>query len=159
MSELSPGQPAPDFQAPTTDGRQVQLADYRGRHLVLYFFPKAFTPGCTKEAQRFRDNHSEIRALGADVLGVSMDAHDVQCRFVEAQGTRFPMIGDAEGVIARAYGVKRALLPIAKRVTFVIDPAGRIAARFAHEFQVSRHLDDVLRFLEDARKAAPGGAR
>jgi peroxiredoxin Q/BCP len=157
MPELSVGEPAPDFQATTTDGKRVRLADYRGRHLVLYFFPKAFTPGCTTEAKRFRDNYPDIQALGADVLGVSIDSHDVQCRFAAQHETRFPMIGDADGAISRAYGVKRSLFPVAKRVTFLIDPQGCIAARFAHEFQVSKHLDDVLRFLQDARKSAARG--
>jgi peroxiredoxin Q/BCP len=150
-TDLQSGQPAPGFEATTTDGRTARLADYRGRYLVLYFFPKAFTPGCTAEAKRFRDNYEDLRALGADVLGVSIDSHDVQCRFAAQHETRFPMIGDADGAISRAYGVKRAIFPVAKRVTFVIDPQGRIAARFAHEFQVSKHLDDVLRFLRAAR--------
>jgi peroxiredoxin len=153
-SDLGPGDPAPDFEALTTDGKTVRLGDYRGQHLIVYFFPKAFTPGCTAESRRFRDNYEDLRALGADVLGVSMDDPNTQCEFAQKLETRFPMIGDREGTLARAFGVKRALLPLAKRVTFVIDPEGRIAARFAHEFQVSRHLDDVLRYLRETRRAA-----
>jgi peroxiredoxin Q/BCP len=155
MPEPQTGQPAPDFDATTSDGRRVRLADYRGRFLVLYFYPKAFTPGCTAEAKRFRDNHEELRQLGAEVLGVSLDDQAVQCRFAERHELRFPLIADEGGSISRRYGVKWPLLPLARRVTFVIDPEGRIAARFAHEFQVSRHLDDVHRFLREAK----GGAR
>jgi thioredoxin-dependent peroxiredoxin len=155
MAGPETGQPAPDFDATTGDGRRVQLADYRGRFLVLYFYPKAFTPGCTAEAKRFRDNYEELRQLGAEVLGVSLDDQAVQCRFAERHGLRFPLIADEGGRLSRRYGVKWPLLPLARRVTFVIDPEGRIAARFAHEFQVSRHLDDVQRFLREAK----GGAR
>jgi peroxiredoxin Q/BCP len=155
MAELQLGGPAPDFEAVVNGDRKVRLADYRGRYLVLYFYPKSFTPGCTNEAKRFRDNFDELQQLGADVLGVSLDSLDAQCRFAERHELRFPLVADEGGRLANLYGVKWPLLPLARRVTFVIDPEGRVAARFAHEFQVSRHLDDVQRFL---REAKAGGA-
>jgi peroxiredoxin Q/BCP len=146
------GQLAPDFRATNTRSEPVSLAGFRGRYLVLYFFPKAFTPGCTREARRFRDNYPEIRSLGGEVLGVSIDEPDVQCEFAEREKTSFPLVADHDGSISRAYGVKRRLLPLDRRVTFVIDPEGIVRARFEHEFQVNRHLDDVLRFLRDATR-------
>lgn len=145
---LDVGSPAPDFQAQTTDGRTVSLDDFAGRHLVLYFYPKAFTPGCTKEARRFRDNYSELKELGAEVLGVSIDDHATQCRFAESERVTFPLVADPGGELSRKFGVKRMILPVARRVTYVIGPDGRIAARFEHEFQVNRHLDDVRSFLK-----------
>jgi peroxiredoxin len=144
---LKVGERAPDFRVELIDGRAVSLGDFAGKHLVVYFFPKAFTPGCTKEARRFRDNYPELRTLGAEVLGVSMDDANVQCRFAEAERVTFPMVSDASGEFVKKFGVKLMFLPIARRVTFVVDPARKVVARFAHDFQVNRHLDDVLAFL------------
>jgi peroxiredoxin len=146
MPSLRIGDPAPDFQG-QVEGRNVRLADYRGRYLVIYFYPKAFTPGCTRETLRFRDNYQELRALGADVVGVSSDQPEVQCEFATHTQVQFPLIADRHDLISALYGAKRKLLPFDKRVTFIVDPEGRIAARFEHEFQVSKHLDDVLGFL------------
>lgn len=145
------GDRAPQFSARMSDGKTVSLSDFRGKYLVLYFYPKAFTPGCTKEARRFRDNHAEIRELGAEVVGVSVDEPTVQCEFAERQQVGFPMIGDNDRAISTAYAVMRRFLPFAKRVTFIIDPEGKVAARFEHELQVNKHLDSVLRFLRQAQ--------
>ncbi|HKE12747.1 MAG TPA: peroxiredoxin [Myxococcota bacterium] len=145
------GDRAPEFSARATDGKNISLASFRGKYLVLYFFPKAFTPGCTKEARRFRDNHMEIRELGAEVVGVSLDEPTVQCEFAERQKLAFPLIADSSRTVSTAYGVLRRFLPITKRVTFVIDPDGKVAARFEHELQVNKHLDNVLRFLREAK--------
>jgi len=148
------GDRAPEFSARASDGKIVSLAAFRGRYLVLYFYPKAFTPGCTKEARRFRDNHTEIRELGAEVVGVSIDEPTVQCEFAARQQIAFPLIPDNDRAVSTAYGVARRFLPIAKRVTFVIDPDGKVAARFEHELQVNKHLDNVLRFLREAKTTA-----
>lgn len=148
------GDRAPEFSARASDGKMVSLTAFRGRYLVLYFYPKAFTPGCTKEARRFRDNHLEIRELGAEVVGVSIDEPTVQCEFASRQQIAFPLIPDNDRAVSTAYGVMRRFLPIAKRVTFVIDPDGKVAARFEHELQVNKHLDNVLRFLRDAKTTA-----
>jgi thioredoxin-dependent peroxiredoxin len=147
-SEPDVGDLAPDFEGDAGNGRRVSLKDYRGKYLVLYFFPKAFTPGCRREAIHFRDNHEEIRALGADVVGVSIDDPTVQCEFAKVTAAPFPMVGDQAGAVSRAYGTKRKMLPFDRRVTFVVDPEGRIAARFEHEFRIERHVDDVLEFLK-----------
>jgi peroxiredoxin Q/BCP len=149
------GEPAPDFTARATDGRTLHLAELRGRPVVLYFFPKAFTPGCTAETRAFRDNYPELRALGAEVIGVSIDDLDTQCRFAGAQQVTFPMVGDRDRSISRAYGVLWPIVPVDKRVTFVIDEAGLVAAVFRHELQVLRHLDDVFHFLRKRREHTP----
>ena len=145
---LKVGDRAPEFGAMSTEGRLWRLSDHRGRRLVLYFFPLVFTPGCTQQARRFRDNHADIEALGASVLGVSVDDHVRQCDFVRAERLTFPMISDENRRISRAYGVLLPLLSINQRITFIIDGRGIIEAVFHHEFQISRHLDDVLRHLE-----------
>jgi peroxiredoxin Q/BCP len=141
------GSLAPDFAVVSTDKRLVRLDDFRGRWLVLFFFPKAFTPGCTRETHRFRDEHDAIVALGGAVVGVSVDDLTVQCDFARENGVDFPLLADSSQEMSRAYGVTRGFLPFNKRITFVIDGDAVVRARFHHEVQVARHIDDVLAFL------------
>lgn len=145
---LRVGERAPHFQALSTTGLPVSLTGFRGKKLVLYFYPKAFTPFCTREARRFRDNYDEVRALGAEIVGVSVDEHGTQCEFALKNDLRFPLVADTEKIISKAYGVLWPGLPLDKRVTFVIDEEGVVLAVFRHEFQVVKHLDDVLHFLQ-----------
>jgi peroxiredoxin len=154
---LDIGDSVPRLSAMTTQEKQVDLPDFLGQYLVIYFFPKAFTPGCMVETKRFRDNYPDLKALGAEVLGVSMDDHATQCRFASETQAGFPMVADKDGTITEAFGVKWALLPVAKRVTFIIDPAGKVAARFHHELQVLKHLDKVLSFIQEAVRTPSGG--
>jgi peroxiredoxin Q/BCP len=154
---LKVGDLAPDFTAGAQDGRNVALRELRGKKVVLYFYPKAFTPLCTRETIRFRDNYDDLRALGAEVIGISVDDVDTQCRFAERTDVRFPILADATKEISRSYGVLRSLLPFDRRVTFIVDEQGCVAAVFQHEFQVSRHLDDVMWFLR-RRATAPSGS-
>jgi peroxiredoxin Q/BCP len=145
---------APDFSAPASTGVTIRLADYRGRYLVLYFFPASFTYGCTRETVRFRDAARELAELGADIAGVSPDALDVQCKFADHYQTQFPIVADPELEIARAYQVLFPLLSRVKRMTFVIDPEGCIAARFHHELMFEKHVDDAIAFMKTVRRGA-----
>lgn len=149
---LQVGETAPDFTARTTDGKTLTLSELRGRYVVLYFFPKAFTPGCKRETMRFRDAKPDILALGGAILGVSVDDHETQCEFAAATQANFPMISDDSHAISRLYDVLRPFLKLDKRVTYVIDPMGTIRGVFEHEFQISRHLDGVLHLLESLRR-------
>jgi thioredoxin-dependent peroxiredoxin len=153
---LDVGATAPEFESESFDGNKVRLRDLRGSPVVLYFFPKAFTPICTVETRRFRDNYPDLRALGAEVIGVSTDTLAVQCDFAQRQEVRFPMLADPDRRISAAYGVLWPLVPRARRVTFVIGETGLIELVSWHEFQVSKHLDEVLRHLQ---KRTPGAAR
>jgi thioredoxin-dependent peroxiredoxin len=135
---------APSFSAQATTGQTVRLEDFRGRYLVLYFYPKSFTPGCTHETILFRDHHVQLDELRADVLGVSRDTHVVQCEFAKRYEVQFPIIGDPDGEICRSYAVDRRVWPVAKRVTFLIDPEGFVVGRFSHELRIAAHLSDVL---------------
>lgn len=146
------GERAPDFTARTNDGALLTLSRLRGRFVVLYFFPKAFTPGCKRETARFRDAHLDIQELGGEVIGVSVDDFKTQCDFAEATQVRFPMVADATHEVSRLYGVLRPYLKLDKRVTFVIDREGIIRGVFEHEFQISKHLDGVLHLLEKLRQ-------
>ena len=142
------GEPAPDFSARTTDGQVLTLSQLRGRPVVIYFFPHAFTPGCTAETRRFRDNYDDLRRYGVEVIGISTDDHEKQCKFAQAEKVKFPLIGDKNAEIQTLYGVKRPILKSNRRVTYIIDEEGSIAAMFHHEFQVLRHMDDVRLFFE-----------
>ncbi|MBS1897516.1 MAG: thioredoxin-dependent thiol peroxidase [Actinobacteria bacterium] len=104
-TRLAPGDPAPSFSLQDADGARVSLEDYRGRNVVVYFYPKAATPGCTTEACDFRDNLSSLDAAGYSVLGVSPDeVADIRA-FSEAEGLTFPLLADTDAAVAQAWGV------------------------------------------------------
>ena len=154
---LGVGDTAPDFEARDCQGRTVRPADFRGRRLVLFFFPKAFTAGCTEEIRHFRDNQARIRALGAELVGVSVDRPDVQCEFARSENIEYPLLGDSERTISEKFGVLWPLVRINRRVTFLVGPDGHIEEVIQHERQVWRHLDDVIAALE-RRVGAPARA-
>lgn len=140
--------PAPDFSARTTDGKDIRLSDFRGRKVVLYFFPKAFTPGCTHQGKTFIEAHPEITAAGATLLGVSTDDFKTQCDFVESLAAPFPMIADQDGTIARSYDIVWPLLRMVQRVTFVIDGEGIIRGAFHFELRIGQHAKNVVQLLK-----------
>jgi peroxiredoxin Q/BCP len=143
---LKVGTPAPQFMAHAVDGRTISLQRMRGQKLILYFFHKAFTPNCTIETKGFRDNYDELRALGYEVVGISTDSEETQCRFAEKHGVTYPMIGDTDKSLSRLYDVLWPFLPFARRVAYVLDPQHVVVATFRHEFQANKHLDEILRF-------------
>ena len=120
--ELAAGDPAPLFTAKTHDGSTFDLASRKGSWTVLYFYPKAGTPGCTKEASAFRDGIDRIRAEGAEVYGISTDTVEGQAEFHRDQRLSFTLLADPEGAVTTAYGAKMPLVTFAKRWTFIIDP-------------------------------------
>jgi thioredoxin-dependent peroxiredoxin len=146
---LKVGEQAPEFSALDCRGATVRLSDFRGRRVVLFFFPKAFTLGCTIENRAFRDNHALIRSLGAELIGISVDTVKRQCEFAEKENLRFALIGDESKAIGRSYGVLWPVLDVDRRVTFILDPDGRIEHVIQHEIRVHRHLDDVLAWLRE----------
>ncbi|MCS7294683.1 MAG: peroxiredoxin [Chloroflexota bacterium] len=146
---LRPGTPAPDFTATLDDGSTFRLADERGkRHVVLYFYPKDFTPGCTAQACSFRDNYDAIRARGAVVIGVSADDTVSHARFRERHALPFPLISDPERRLHELYDVKGWLPFLPPRVTYVIDREGIIRAALRHDLRVSAHVPEVLAALD-----------
>jgi peroxiredoxin Q/BCP len=151
----APGDPAPPFAALATDGRRVSLADYRGRKLVLYFYPRDDTPGCTRQACSLRDGEDRIAAKGAAILGVSTQDADSHRAFTARYHLNFPLLVDRDGAIGRAYGVLggsgilgrlRTAMGLAERVTFIVDAAGRIA-HVIDRPDVARHGEEVLALL------------
>jgi len=146
---ISVGDEAPDFEAPLGAGGTFRLADLRGSsHVVLYFFPKDFTPGCTREACSFRDRRAEIAAFGAQVVGVSYDSTDHHAEFAEKYELPYPLVSDHDGEIAKAYGVARlgGWLPV-RRVTFVIDRQGIVRHVIRAELNIDLHIDEALTAL------------
>ena len=151
---LAVGDAAPEFEARDCQGRPVRLGDFRGRRLVLFFFPKAFTAGCTEEIRHFRDNQARIRSLGGELVGVSVDKPDVQCEFARSEQVEYPLLGDSDREISEKFGVLWPLVRINRRVTFLISPDGQVEEVIQHERQVWRHLDDVIAALERRVAAA-----
>lgn len=155
MSTLKPGDPAPDFSGKTTEGRPVSLKDYRGRKLVMYFYPMDDTPGCTRQACSLRDHNAEIAAKGAAILGVSTQGEESHRRFTAKYKLNFPLLADTDGAVGRAYGTLggsgllsklKSAAGMADRVTFVIDEDGRIA-HVIDRPDVARHAEEVLALL------------
>lgn len=134
-THLKPGDLAPDFAAPGTDGKLLRLTDFRGRKLVLYFYPMDDTPGCTKQACSLRDSNADIAARGAAILGVSAQGAESHQRFTEKFSLNFPLLADTDLTVAKAYGVAgsglggllRSVVKVSERVTFIIDEQGRIS--------------------------------
>ena len=151
------GQVAPDFEATVDDGSTFRLSDYRGRqNVVLYFYPKAGTRGCTKQACTFRDNYDAIGAYNAVIVGVSADGVDAQAGFKAEHGLGFPLVADADKRVTKLYEAMGVFGIIRARATYVIDSAGVIRAAFRHDLAIDRHLDDVLVALREI-EGAPAG--
>ncbi len=141
---LKTGDWAPDFAATDCQGRSVKLSELKGRKVVLFFFPKAFTAGCTLEIRNFRDHQAAIEAQNATLIGVSLDKPERQCQFAKAERIDFALIGDESRAISESYGVVWPLVRRDRRATFMINEAGMIDEVINHEVQVYRHLDEVL---------------
>jgi peroxiredoxin Q/BCP len=126
---LAPGDKAPAFTLPDADGKKVSLADYKGRRVIVYFYPAASTPGCTKQACDFRDNLGELNAAGVDVVGISPDKPEKLAKFRDAEGLTFPLLSDPERKVLAAYGAygEKKTVQGVIRSTFVVDEKGKIA--------------------------------
>jgi peroxiredoxin Q/BCP len=149
------GDEAPAFRLKDQSGNWVSLDQFRGKWVTLYFYPKADTPGCTKEACEFRDNIFAFEEIGATILGVSLDDVKDQKAFAEKYSLPFPLLSDAEGETAKAYGVHNSILgfKMAKRETFIIGPDGRIAKHYA-KVDPKTHSTEVLGDLKSLMAAA-----
>ena len=154
MSGPSPGQRAPEIDAVASDGQRFVLSQQQGLCTVVYFFPKAFTPGCTAETKMCRDNYVELLLAGANLIGVSTDDEKTQCDFASSTRAPFPIGPDPKHEICRAYTVLWPVMNVARRITVIVRPDMVVDAVFHHEVQVSRHRDDVLRHVNAMFKHA-----
>ena len=129
---LAPGDPAPDFTLPDANGHPVSLSSFRGQRVIVYFYPAALTPGCTKEACDFRDNLADLNAQSVAVLGISPDQPSKLAKFRDKEGLTFPLLSDPDHAVLQAYGAYGEKVLYGKktvgviRSTFVIDPEGVI---------------------------------
>jgi len=155
MSLLSPGDSAPEVEGRRPDGTPLRLTDLRGRYVLVYFYPRDDTPGCTAEACSLNDSLQDLTESGADVIGVSTDSWDSHKRFSEKHGLGFALAADPEKAIAQAYGVGRMLgvLPLFKRVSFLVDPDGRVAEVWPG-VKPARHAAEVLEAVRRHRAEA-----
>ncbi len=145
-------QPAPDFTLPTNLGDgQVSLSDYRGKWVVLYFYPKDFTAGCTIEARRFQQDLPKYQAQNAQIIGISADSVDSHTKFCDSEGLKFPLLSDRRGQVSKSYGSWLGVFSL--RHTFIIDPQGILQAIFTN-VDPTTHSQDVLAKLEELQKAA-----
>ncbi len=120
--ELKNGDSAPEFKAKTDSGADFDLASRKGQWTVLYFYPKAETPGCTAQACAYRDNIKKVQAQGAEIFGISADSVASQAKFKKNHQLNFTLLADPDEAIIKAYGTKMMMLPMSKRWTFIVDP-------------------------------------
>lgn len=157
MTQIKRGDRAPEFELPDQTGSVRSLSGLLADGpIVLFFYPAAMTPGCTKEACHFRDLASEFSALGASRVGISTDRVEKQARFADSQRFDYPLLSDADGSVAESFGVKRGLLgkflPV-KRTTFVIDIDGTVLDVISSEVNMDTHADKALEVLRERSSA------
>ena len=148
FTKLEVGNPAPDFAASSTSGQVIRLADLKGKKVVLYFYPKDDTPGCTVEGCGFRDQYQKIKSTGAEIIGVSTDDVESHKAFTAKYSLPFPLVADVDSKISQLYGAFNEKWKQARRVTFIIDEKGLISKVF-DPVKPDVHPKDVL----DALKA------
>lgn len=147
--KVKEGDTAPNFEGPTSDGSKLGLKDFIGKkNVVLYFYPKDDTPGCTREACSFRDNLQSILDMGAEIVGVSLDSIESHRRFSSKYSLPFPLISDKDKKIAQTYGVLRDTGTSTNRVTFIIDKKGKVAKVFP-KVDVTTHTEEVVAALKE----------
>lgn len=143
------GEPAPPFSLPDQHDQRQRLSDFKGHWLVLYFYPKDDTPGCTKEACHFRDDHTALQQYGAKVVGISVDSSAAHAQFANKYRLPFPLLADTSGQVAQSYGALMHLgwLKLAKRHTFLIDPEGRVAKVYVN-VDPNTHSQTLLKDIQ-----------
>ncbi len=143
------GRIAPDFTLPNQDGEPVSLSDYRGRNVVLYFYPKDETAGCTAEACAFRDSYEVFTEAGAEVIGISSDSSASHKQFATHHRLPFVLLADERGVVRKRYKVPATLGLLPGRVTYIIDGQGVVRHIFSSQINFERHVAEALRTLRD----------
>ena len=155
MPKLEAGEPAPDFTLPAADGSTVRLSDLRGRHVVVYFYPKASTPGCTTEACDFRDNLASLQGAGYTVLGISPDRPGALSDFAKAESLPYPLLSDPDHAVLEQWGAWGEKTMYGKKVTGVIrstvwiGPDGKVKRHWKRVAKAETHPAQVLAALQE----------
>ena len=156
-SGIQVGDKAPDFSLPSQSGAEVRLRDRLGqRVIVLYFYPKDDTPGCTKEACAFRDSYEVFTDAGADVIGISSDSVDKHSAFAGKHSLPFTLLSDQGGKVRKSYGVPSVLGLLPGRVTYVIDQAGTVRSIINSMTQIDHHINEALDTVRKLQDGAQG---
>ena len=155
QTQPAPGKPAPDFSLTTGDGSQVSLKDYRGKWVVLYFYPKDFTGGCTMEAKNFERDRPKYEPLNAVILGVSVDTAQSHKDFCAKEGLNFKLLADPDAKVSTEYGsvMDYKGQKLAARNTFIINPKGEVAKVFV-KVDPTTHSEDVMKALAELQKGS-----
>jgi peroxiredoxin Q/BCP len=149
-SKVKIGDPAPDFALPDQSGNTISLSEFRGKScIVLFFYPKDETPGCTAEACAFRDSYEVFQDAGAEVIGISSDPVDSHREFASHHNLPFLLLSDEGGKVRKTYGVSSTLGILPGRVTYVIDTEGLVRHIFSSQFRPSKHIEEALTVLRE----------
>ena len=153
VPEVKVGDKAPDFTLPSNTGENVTLSSFFGKkNIVLYFYPKDESRGCTKEACTFRDSYEVFKDLGAEVLGVSSQSVESHEAFANKYMLPFPLLSDKDSKVRELYGVPSTLGLIPGRVTYIIDKQGMVRHVFSSQFQAEKHIEEALNVLKQLEK-------
>ena len=148
QNTLTIGEEVPNFTLKNPLGKEVSLSDFRGKMVVLYFYPKDHTPGCTKEACLFRDSYEDFQEVGAEVIGISSDSEKSHQGFQEKHELPFILLTDKGGKVRKLFGIKKTLGFIPGRETFIINKKGVLLHRFNSLTNVHQHIEEALTFLK-----------
>jgi thioredoxin-dependent peroxiredoxin len=152
-SALSPGDVAPNFSAKNQNGKEIHLSDFKGQYVLIYFYPKDETPGCTKQACDLRDRHEQIKKLNTVVLGVSRQGADSHKQFIEKHKLPFDLLVDSDGSVGKALGVgSMPIIGFSDRSSLLIGPDGKVI-HFYKDVDAAKHADTVLEDLKKAQAA------
>jgi len=150
MPKVKTGDKAPDFTLPNQDGVNVSLSDYKNQsNVVLFFYPKDFSPGCTTQACTFRDRYEDFTDLGAVVMGISSDSAESHKKFLDAYKLPFTLLSDVQGQARKLFGATKALGFLPGRFTFIIDKKSIVRHIFTSEIDMKKHVDEALRVLRE----------
>ncbi|MCF8461868.1 MAG: peroxiredoxin [Flavobacteriales bacterium] len=149
MGKVSVGDMAPDFELKDKDGNVVKLSSFRGKKsVVVYFYPKDETPGCTAQACSFRDSYEDFKEVGAEVIGISSDGSSAHSGFAENHRLPFILLSDSTGKVRKEYGAYDLFGMIPGRVTFVIDKQGKVIHKFDSQLSPTKHIQESLNILK-----------
>jgi len=152
-SQVKVDEPAPDFSLPNQSGELIRLQDFVGKKIVvLYFYPKDFSMGCTAEACAFRDSYEVFKDAGAEVIGVSSQSVKSHERFALANSLPFTLLSDEDGKVKKLYGAVSVFGLMAGRVTFIIDKKGIVRHVFSSQLNPTKHVEEALRIIKEISK-------